>query len=53
MSVSSLRITLDSFYGFSATVAASLVGPALIVVTTFVLSLILPGLVIDTTLLTI
>ena len=53
MSVSSLRITLDSFYGFSATVAASLVGPALIVVTTFVLSLILPGLVIDTTVLTI
>jgi 1,2-diacylglycerol 3-beta-glucosyltransferase len=53
MSVSSLRITLDSFYGFSATVAASFVGPALIVVTTFVLSLILPGLVIDTTVLTI
>lgn len=53
MSVFSLKISFNIIYSLTATIGASLVGPTLILVAIFMLSLIFPSLVIDTTLLTI
>jgi len=53
MSFSPFKISLSSLYGLFATTGTSLVGPTLIVGTTFMLCLVFPSLVIDTTLLTI
>lgn len=46
-------MSLSNLYGLFATIGASLVGPTLIVGTTFMLGLVFPSLVIDTTFLTI
>lgn len=53
MLISSLKMLLKNLYGLIATIGASLVGPTLIVGVTVILSLTFPGLIIDTTLLTI
>ncbi|MHA2407259.1 MAG: glycosyltransferase [Candidatus Ranarchaeia archaeon] len=53
MPLSSLRASLSDLYGLTVTVGVSLVGPLFIVGATFGLSFIFPGLVIDSTFLTI
>jgi cellulose synthase/poly-beta-1,6-N-acetylglucosamine synthase-like glycosyltransferase len=53
MSIYSLRVSLDNLYGFFITIGASLVGPLLIVGATIGLGFIFPGLIIETTFLTI
>jgi 1,2-diacylglycerol 3-beta-glucosyltransferase len=53
MSIYSLRVSLDNLYGFFITIGASLIGPLLIVGATIGLGFIFPGLIIETTFLTI